>query len=77
MNLFCFQVTFFYYTIYVYDLFVYVYGVLYICVYLYVHHILTWYQRNSEDIGFPVSSIKDSYEPPCGCSEPNPDPLQE
>lgn len=29
------------------------------------------------DIGFPISSVKDSYEPPCGCLEPNPGFLQE
>lgn len=42
-----------------------------------MHHILPWYKRNSEDIGVPVSSVKDGYEPPCGCSEPNPGPLKE
>lgn len=37
-----------------------------------------WYPwRSEEDTGCPGTGIMDSYEPPCGCWESNPDPLQQ
>jgi hypothetical protein len=45
---------------------------------MYVCYVHAWYPRSSEEgIQSPGMEVIDTYEPPCGCPELNPDPLQE